>query len=368
MQASAGVSNDGIAQDVRPNSEPAARLYGIDDLRGIAAIGVALFHVYSQNLSEEDRLLFPSYVHLPIMWGRWGVQLFFIISGFVIVYTLHNRRDFNKLSDVLLYFLRRIVRLDILYIVVLIAAALYSITKTYSVEIEWIDWYAITKNVFYFLPIDRTLLLPVAWTLAIEVQFYVAMAAFYVVLNSLGLKRLAFPIIAIVAVVSLLYPMRVINVEIGYWLFPSLFNLLAGSLLYFLFNNRSVASLIVNGLYAVAIFAVFVKTRESHVLATLIGYAGMILFLFVIPSMLTKNAVLMFLGNWSYGIYLTHQLVGAAIVTPLSNASLPFFSTGAAPLVVGMGITVLISYALYRLVEQPSIALSKLIGRRPNER
>src|SRR5690554_797945 len=63
------------------------RLSALDALRGIAALGVVLFHylpyydqLYGHSFSTPDFLAF----------GRYGVHLFFILSGFVIFMTLER--------------------------------------------------------------------------------------------------------------------------------------------------------------------------------------------------------------------------------------------------------------------------------------
>ena len=65
------------------------RLLELDALRGIAAVGVMLFH-YSVIYYK----LFPSMTHplFQFRYGRLSVHLFFIISGFVIFMTLEKTR------------------------------------------------------------------------------------------------------------------------------------------------------------------------------------------------------------------------------------------------------------------------------------
>src|SRR3954471_184909 len=64
---------------------PAARIAELDALRGLAALGVALFH-----FSLLDPAAGPGFAI-----GASGVDLFFIISGFVILMTLERTRDWK---------------------------------------------------------------------------------------------------------------------------------------------------------------------------------------------------------------------------------------------------------------------------------
>ena len=85
------------------------RLRSIDGLRGLAALGVAWFHTYSQNTSLGDDM--PKAFSVVSVWGRFGVTLFFVISGFVIAHTLFADRNVNTPMAVGKYFVRRSVRL-----------------------------------------------------------------------------------------------------------------------------------------------------------------------------------------------------------------------------------------------------------------
>lgn len=346
------------------------RVSGIDLLRGVAAIGVAAFHLYSQNLGPALMELFPEAAHLLLMWGRWGVQLFFVISGFVILYTLDERRNFDRPIDLFIYFCRRLCRLDILYICILI---FYLISRLYFSE--WIgypfeplpelnfNFVNVLKNIFYFLPVEGTLLLPVAWTLAIEVQFYLFMAALFICINRFKLNRYTERIIVAVSFVSLLWPLRVFNVEIGFWLFPSLFNLLSGAMVYFLLYRRTSFSIFANAFFMVLLLAIFLLSGKTHVLATLASYILVVATLTFLPQIISNNPVSRILGECSYGVYLLHQLVGFMLVTPLARAAIPFISSGPVLLVLGMATTILLAFFLFHLVEKPSVLLSKRIQR-----
>jgi peptidoglycan/LPS O-acetylase OafA/YrhL len=63
------------------------RFLELDVLRGIAAFSVVLFHytsVYSSRFKHSPDL------HFYFGHGRHGVELFFILSGFVILMSLEN--------------------------------------------------------------------------------------------------------------------------------------------------------------------------------------------------------------------------------------------------------------------------------------
>jgi peptidoglycan/LPS O-acetylase OafA/YrhL len=71
-------------------SQHPTRLLELDVFRGLAALAVVLFHyttVYERTYDHHDEMLFDFSL------GHYGVQLFFIISGFVIFMTLNRTKS-----------------------------------------------------------------------------------------------------------------------------------------------------------------------------------------------------------------------------------------------------------------------------------
>lgn len=66
------------------------RLTNFDGLRGIAIILVVFYH-YTSYLRDQ-----PNSLYRIFNYGYHGVELFFIISGFVIYFTLDKYRDSTR--------------------------------------------------------------------------------------------------------------------------------------------------------------------------------------------------------------------------------------------------------------------------------
>jgi peptidoglycan/LPS O-acetylase OafA/YrhL len=171
------------------------RVEAIDGLRGIAALSVAWFHLYSQNGGVPLADAMPAAMNLASVWGRFGVQLFFAISGFVVAYTLLLDRSFGHVRDIGAYFIRRSIRLDPTY---WLALAAYVIGVPLIVKLggpadvfppQRLDVPEIAANVLYFLPLNILLYVPVAWSLVVEIQFYLFFALLVLALNQFATAR-----------------------------------------------------------------------------------------------------------------------------------------------------------------------------------
>jgi peptidoglycan/LPS O-acetylase OafA/YrhL len=92
----------------------------LDSLRGIAAINIVLFHFFSSFLFQHNKYLS----------GYLFVDLFFIISGFVLSYSF----DFRSARDVIKFIILRFFRMYPLFLLSIIFSLLLN-NKSYSSEI-----------------------------------------------------------------------------------------------------------------------------------------------------------------------------------------------------------------------------------------
>lgn len=143
------------------------RFRELDGLRGVAALAVVASHLTGGFDSRHPELA-PAVFDFPV--GAFGVQLFFIISGFVI---LLSARRATRPTD---FIISRVSRLYPAYwISILVSVALvWSFSLQHFKMAPW----EIAVN---FTMIQRWLLVPnfneVYWTLAVEMQFYVIVLA-----------------------------------------------------------------------------------------------------------------------------------------------------------------------------------------------
>jgi peptidoglycan/LPS O-acetylase OafA/YrhL len=155
----------------------------IDGLRFIAVAAVVLYHIHGYWIVRTKQLLGQQHDFFMDFWtaltatGNVGVQLFFVISGYILGLPFANKYLGNG-RDVPLgkYFKRRITRLEPPYIILLlIFFALFIITHKYTFSTLFPSLLASLTYTHNFIYGRETLPMVnyVAWSLEIEVQFYI---------------------------------------------------------------------------------------------------------------------------------------------------------------------------------------------------
>ncbi len=153
-----------IPSTVGTEAEASPRLGGLDSLRGIAAFMVVLDHY------------FPPY----FFYGFFGVELFFVISGFVILMTLMRSRSWIEFA------INRAARLYPAYwLSVIIAGAFLLITNASAIGTIAINATMLQS----FLRVGD--IVPAYWTLGYEFWFYCVMAVLFVANRLQMIERFA---------------------------------------------------------------------------------------------------------------------------------------------------------------------------------
>lgn len=159
-----------------------SRFAFIDALRGLAALGVASYHIYRYGpLPRSASAVAPKLLGVVMRHGWMGVQVFFVISGFVIAYVLRNAKiDGGYLRT---FAIRRALRLGPPYwCTILLVIALYALTNAlFIIEPtllnDYPSWNQIAAHVFYLQNVLGYENISVGfWTLCIEMQFYLLFA------------------------------------------------------------------------------------------------------------------------------------------------------------------------------------------------
>ena len=166
--------------DLLDNRYPA--LHG---LRVIAIVSVVQFHVTTIFALEQGIALDPDFVGSSLA-VFFGMDLFFMLSGFLIGSILLRSLDVEGSQRILRFYIRRICRTFPSYYVILTLLALTT-ALTVMQRHNLIYEYLYLTN---FRPLGRSdILMFWGWSLALEEQFYLAVPLLFIVLYRLRSDR-----------------------------------------------------------------------------------------------------------------------------------------------------------------------------------
>ncbi|TAK70710.1 MAG: acyltransferase [Actinomycetota bacterium] len=348
-------------------------LPGLDGLRAIAVVGVMLYHG-------------------DVSWvrgGFLGVDVFFVLSGFLITSLLLTEYARRGGIDFKAFYLRRARRLLpallLMLLVVGIAAAWFvrdaasQVRQDIPASLGYVtNWWYILADQSYFEAIGRPPLLKHLWSLAVEEQFYLIWPVIAFAALRWGGRR-AVMIVAVVGAIASTIWMAVVSVRYGFPVDhdPSrayfgtdthAMGLLVGAALATVwrpdrFRERlqpsAAAAIDAVGLLALAaVVAIFLSVGEYAPAL----YRGGFLVLAVVTAILIAAAShpgaqlgrwlgvapMRWIGERSYGLYLWHWPI---FLVTRPELDLPV--DGFALLALRFGLTAVIADLSYRFVELP---------------
>ena len=154
------------------------KLNSIHALRGLASLWVCWFHI------TYGRASYPTWEPLRATGknGWLGVEMFFVISGFIIPYVLYKSR--YQLGEFKKFALKRFVRLEPPYLasIILILLLNYSssLSPLYKGEPFTINLTQLMYHLGYLIPFSEYHWInDVFWTLAIEFQYYLLLGLLF---------------------------------------------------------------------------------------------------------------------------------------------------------------------------------------------
>lgn len=308
----------------------AQRLEALDVLRGIAALAVVVYH-YSERYAQVHGVS-------PMGWrfafGAHGVNLFFMISGYVIALTLDRSRD---AADFL------VSRASRLYPAYWACIALTLAGVGFLGTAGLAEWKIDAEDVWWNLPmlqefVKRPSVDGVYWTLAVELRFY----ALAWLLWTVG--ALARPLAVVTGWLSLSALQGWLPGAVRVNAFLEWFPLFAVGMTVFA-ASRSGWTAAHCGLLALAL-AIDGAIRGAG--AAVLDTGLCVLFLVACRSTWRRiPKVMLWLGAISYPLYLLHQNLGFAVIHALGATGVAAFCA----LLAVLALATLVHVA----VEQPAM-------------
>lgn len=348
------------------------RLKFLDALRGIAACLVSCMH-FQTLLYEHSTARLPILLDTLFKDGHAGVNIFFVLSGFVIAYSIRLQRfSFTYIG---LFFLRRSLRLDPPYWVSLFGfTALIALgSLLFNRGGEYVPTLReFLLNAFYLQNLFQAKnILPVAWTLCLEIQFYLIFtlmvkwvqdinSRFHLSLFHFG-SAASLILFGSLFILSLIQAMPHSFTPITPGLFlPYWHSFFIGCLICWSWLGLIKETWAWIGCLLIGACALI--SREADLGITL----GVALTIFwcskkeMLQSAL-DYPLLQYLGRVSYSLYLIHWVVGIKSISFLSYTLGSYFDTIPAWGVIGLSFSITIGATelFYRFVEKPALNLSK---------
>ena len=324
----------------------------IDTLRGISILLVVIYHL---------KLDILNYKFLP--GGYLGVDIFFVISGYLITSILSLNVNNGKF-DFKNFYLRRFLRIVPVYIFVIfitLTLSYYILLPQQLVELSESSVSSIIflSNIFFWKYLNNyynpeAIFNPLlhTWSLGIEIQFYLFFPLFFFIIRKFTTK-IYIPLL-IVGLLSLLISEIASHLEpqVNFFGIQSrLWEFILGSLLFFLKDkiNLNLNYLIKNLLYLIILsFSILFNEYTRH--PSLITF----LFLFFVAILILDTSkenqsylgrVFIFFGLISYSLYLWHYPV-------FSLSKRIFFNEGNNIKVLLLIFSIILSYCSYYFLEK----------------
>lgn len=336
----------------------------IDGLRGVAAMMVVVYHFQPENV--------PQSVQMFLEQGRLGVDVFFVLSGFVIAHSVrHGIYSFGFLAR---FGLRRSIRLDPpLWVSILLQVALIRLGMELFPDLdrEMPTGITLIANATYtmrFFGLDDAI--GVLWSLTYEVQFYLVLVGALVLLqpqSQAGPGRMAISIGFLLALVYSvlvwvgLLPLLVVGLFVDRWF---QFALGVAVWLYSTHHLNRVGLALLGG---IVLFGAILADSPYRIGVMLMSVLTMSLIAYAAGSnrmQWLSGMVPQFLGRISYSLYLLHIPIGGRAIQVLrrlvdtsNSAALEVLCS-----LLGVAVSVLAAWVMYRLLEAPSTALARRVS------
>ncbi len=330
------------------------RLLFIDGLRGVAASMVVVYHLASRTPAAR----FTAY-------GKLGVAIFFVLSGFVIAMSIADQRI--SMRFLLRFAARRSIRLDPPYWTsIIVAVALAAISAHFfGVSKEFPSLAAVVAHLFYLQDIlGYPAISPIYWTLCLEIQFYLVLILILWSVQSLRLRIDSPPIQLLLFAVlelSLLEQSGATHLSHAGIFLPYWFAFFLGAMCYWTLAGKMRDTLFLLGI-ALTLLCLLNNRGAWFVTA---GATALIIYTAARIRKMSSwlsNAAVQFLGRISYSLYLFHPFVGWSAMSFAMTKTNIWLA-----MAVGAAASLLSAWIAYTLVERQSIKLSRRIrmSRRP---
>lgn len=175
---------------------------GFDGIRALAVIAVVLTHLGVFSYFVERQWLPEAFV--PLIHGGTGVQVFFVLSGFLITSLLVEEFQRTGRVSVRNFIIRRTLRIFPLYVLFMVLATLLHVFGNNVTT--WRSLFYVYAYSYNFVPVEAyTTFMGHTWSLAVEEHFYLVWPTLFLLLFGRARPVLVGLLVLFIASVPLLH-------------------------------------------------------------------------------------------------------------------------------------------------------------------
>lgn len=316
------------------SEKTAPRIGEIDALRGLAALSVVIYHYTSRY-----DLLYGHTKTIAFYWpdGHFGVQLFFAISGFVILMTLDRSRTamdflFSRFSRLYPAYWCSIL-LTTAGVFLLGAEDLQRTARDIAVNLTML------QGLFFIPDVDG-----VYWTLLTELCFYGCMLGVFLAGQ---LRRLDLLLVPWIGLSWLWWAFPDLSYRVGLVLVQAHIPYFALGILAYLVHagRRRLAAVLPVGAFALA--TLLVVSGPAHFAVGLLVAAVLLAFVRGRLGWICQPPLL-WLGTISYALYLVHEAIGWSLIRVLEQQGTDPHLAILAALLLAFALAALVTFGVER--------------------
>jgi peptidoglycan/LPS O-acetylase OafA/YrhL len=324
------------------NKTTILHFHSIDFLRAIAAIAVVIFHLANGYLHAGNP------IYDVFKEGHLGVEIFFVITGFLVPYTLYRKN--YQIKSFFNYMLDRVLRLHPAYLAAVAICILQEYIGSLMGHSFWVQWQDVFWHLFYLPPyVGRPWLLILFWTLAIQFQFYILFAALYqLFLHQNKVVRIA-TLLGFMAINFFLDDLKYNN-YLPYYMVVFIPGILIFQRTQGLLKDWEYWLLLLIDCYIL-----YDQRFEEPLRPAAVLFASVF-----IQFINVEHPIWKWLGGISYGLYLIHLPIGWSFMALCQKYTQDETMLSGA-LIIAVALSIGVAYLFTRFIEMPSQVWAKKI-------
>lgn len=325
------------------------RLNHVESIRALAALCVALFHF--TNIPYQNGYLVKSEkIRNFFAYGEQGVEMFYIISGFVITYSL-LRKDY-VIADYFKYVLKRIIRIFPPYFLTIagIIGMGFLLNRFIWYQPYGVNEGEVLANLFFVVDLfpEYNWINEIFVTLKVEFQFYFLIGLIIPVIKTIRWRFIVFALLFLLTA----------YLTFGHnTVFQSAPYFLIGMICYFAFDRKW-------DIYLISLLSLILFILFNYYM--LQDFVVAVVTISLIQILSSSTIFLNYTGKISYSLYLIHGLTGGWFLYFVSDYTFAYDH----PIII-ITLAILFSWffasVMYEIVEKPTLWISSKVKYRNSQ-